>query len=60
MTILVQHVPPPGEWQDNWLPTPAGKFSLYLRVYWPEEEVLSGKWSPPKVVTAAPVRDAAR
>ncbi len=60
VTILIQHVPPPGEWHDNWLPAPAGKFSLYLRVYWPAEEVLSGKWSPPEVVNTAPVRYAAR
>jgi hypothetical protein len=60
VTILLQHNLPPDEWQDNWLPTPAGKFSLYLRVYWPGDEVLSGKWSPPEVVGTMPKRYAAR
>jgi len=60
VTIMVQREPPPGERQENWLPTPAGKFSLYLRIYWPDDEVLNGKWSPPEVVSTAPVRFAVR
>lgn len=60
ITILVQHNPPQREGQENWLPAPAGKFSLYLRVYWPDEEILSGKWSPPEVECMAPVLYAAR
>ncbi len=60
VTILVQRDPPQIELQNNWLPAPAGNFSLYLRVYWPDDEVLSGKWSPPEVVSTAPVRYAAR
>lgn len=60
ITILVQHNPPHGEGQENWLPAPAGKFSLYLRVYWPAEEILSGKWSPPGVECTTPVSFAAR
>jgi len=60
VTIVVQREPPPDQWQENWLPAPAGKFSLYLRVYWPDDDVLSGKWSPPEVVSTAPVRFAVR
>lgn len=33
----------------NWLPTPNGKFSLYLRVYVPGESVVAGAWKPPVV-----------
>ena len=33
----------------NWLPAPPDAFSLMLRVYWPEQVVLDGKWMPPAV-----------
>ena len=33
----------------NWLPAPAGSFSLVLRVYEPTPPVLDGSWSPPAV-----------
>jgi hypothetical protein len=35
--------------QSNWLPTPAAPFTLTLRVYWPDQSVLSGAWLPPPV-----------
>ncbi|MRI91044.1 DUF1214 domain-containing protein [Aggregicoccus sp. 17bor-14] len=31
----------------NWLPAPAGDFSLYIRAYWPQERVTHGRWTPP-------------
>jgi hypothetical protein len=35
----------------NWLPTPAGKlFTLTLRIYWPKEIVLDGKYVIPSVM----------
>ena len=33
--------------RSNWLPAPAGPFSLYLRAYWPEPPILDGTWTPP-------------
>jgi hypothetical protein len=33
--------------ENNWLPAPAGAFNLTLRMYWPKDEALSGKWIPP-------------
>jgi len=33
----------------NWLPSPDGPFSLYLRAYWPEPAILDGTWAPPPV-----------
>ena len=35
--------------ENNWVPAPAGKFSLYLRCYWSEPAVLDGTWMPPQV-----------
>ena len=33
----------------NWLPSPEGDFSLYLRAYWPEQVILDRRWTPPAV-----------
>ncbi|MGY8665911.1 DUF1214 domain-containing protein [Bradyrhizobium sp. UFLA05-109] len=38
--------------ESNWLPAPAGKFILMLRMYWPNEKepsIINGTWSPPAV-----------
>ncbi len=39
----------PTETDVNWLPAPAGAFSLVLRVYDPAPRVLDGSWSPPVI-----------
>jgi hypothetical protein len=49
LTIYVGPQPPSAELASNWLPTPSGSFSLYLRAYWPEERAIAGLWSPPAV-----------
>jgi hypothetical protein len=37
--------------RTNWLPAPKNAdFSLFIRAYWPEAEVLDGSWTPPAVV----------
>jgi hypothetical protein len=38
--------------ESNWLPAPAGKFILMLRLYWPKEKppsILDGTWKIPPV-----------
>jgi len=53
LTILVQASRPDDAREGNWLPAPAdgaGDFSLYFRLYWPEQSVLEGRWTPPAVV----------
>jgi hypothetical protein len=35
--------------ENNWLPAPEGKFSLFIRAYWPEQAILDSTWVPPKV-----------
>lgn len=42
--------------EANWLPAPAGKFVLMLRMYWPNEKspsIINGSWSPPAVQKVA-------
>lgn len=53
LTLYVQSESPGKDRESNWLPAPKGaNFSLYLRAYWPQPAVLSGKWTPPGVVKA--------
>jgi hypothetical protein len=52
LTIYVQNASPEADRQDNWLPAPRDIFSLYIRAYWPKEEIMSGKWTPPLVKAA--------
>jgi hypothetical protein len=49
LTIYVQSTAPEGNAKANWLPAPKENFALYVRVYWPEEIVLNGTWTPPAV-----------
>jgi hypothetical protein len=46
--IYVQNPRPAGH-ESNWLPAPTGEFILWLRVYLPGADVLSGKYKPPPV-----------
>jgi hypothetical protein len=50
LTLYVSATPPSQDKMTNWLPSPKGDFSLYVRAYWPEAPVLGGKWTPPAVV----------
>jgi hypothetical protein len=50
--LYIQHEAPGGDKDANWLPSPAGVFNLSLRLYWPGEEILQGKWVPPAVMAA--------
>ncbi len=49
LDLYIQHDAPGGDQDRNWLPAPQGKFNLILRLYWPSEEVLNGRWTPPAV-----------
>jgi hypothetical protein len=52
LVIHVQNEPPTDDKLSNWLPAPPDEFSLYIRVYWPLEEIAEGRWTPPPVVPA--------
>ncbi len=48
--LYVQKDSPGPEKESNWLPAPAGKFQLMLRLYWPNERspsIIDGTWKPP-------------
>ncbi len=50
--VYVQHNAPGGEKDANWLPAPAEKFQLIMRLYDPKQtppSILDGSWSPPPV-----------
>jgi hypothetical protein len=50
LTMHVSSKPPTGAGEEaNWLPAPEAEFSLYLRAYWPEQQILDGRWTPPPV-----------
>lgn len=47
--IYVQNTAPAGH-ESNWLPAPAGRFILWLRVYVPGAAILDGKYEVPPMV----------
>ena len=49
LTLYVQAIAPGKDKTSNWLPAPDGDFSLYIRAYWPDSAIMSGKWAPPGV-----------
>jgi hypothetical protein len=54
--LLIQKDSPGADKEANWLPAPAGKFILMLRMYWPNEKspsIIDGTWSIPAVTKAS-------
>ncbi|WP_051423000.1 DUF1214 domain-containing protein [Arthrobacter sp. MA-N2] len=49
--IYLQHQAPSGQ-EQNWLPTPSGKFKLTFRVYLPGAAILDGTYQLPRIVRA--------
>ena len=50
--LYVQKDSPGADKESNWLPAPAGKFVLMLRMYWPNEanpSIINGSWTIPAV-----------
>jgi len=53
--LFIQKDSPGADKESNWLPAPAGKFILMMRLYWPHEgkpSILNGTWTPPAVKRA--------
>jgi len=49
LTLYAGAKSPGKDKENNWLPAPNGTFSLYIRCYWPEQAVLDGTWTAPKI-----------
>ncbi|KPK37691.1 MAG: cell envelope protein [Gammaproteobacteria bacterium SG8_47] len=52
LTLYFQNESPGKDKESNWLPAPKGWFMVVMRLYWPKEEALSGKWSAPQLKRA--------
>ena len=54
--LYIQKDSPGSDKESNWLPAPAGKFILMLRMYWPNEKrpsIIDGSWTIPAVKKVA-------
>jgi hypothetical protein len=52
LTIYIQNESPGKDLEANWLPAPKDKFTLMLRLYWPNEtppSIIDGSWVIPPV-----------
>jgi hypothetical protein len=55
--VYVQHDSPGAAKEANWLPAPADKFALIMRIYRPSDtppSILDGTWTVPAVTAVAP------
>ena len=51
LDFYIQSNPPEKDKLQNWLPIPEeGLFFLTMRLYWPKQEVLDGKWNMPFII----------
>ena len=56
MDLYLQHDSPGADKEANWLPAPADRFVLMLRLYWPKDKspsTLNGTWKIPRVREAS-------
>lgn len=49
MSVYLQHAKPDDEAAANWLPTPSGEFYVILRLYQPQDAVLTGGYALPEI-----------
>jgi hypothetical protein len=52
LPIYIQHDHPGASRESNWLPAPAGEFTVIMRLHWPRENALDGEWIPPPITPA--------
>jgi len=53
LTLYVQSDSPGIDRNANWLPAPKGPFFMAMRLYWPKQEAIEGKWTAPQLGRAA-------
>ena len=49
LTLYLQSESPGNDKESNWLPAPKGWFMAVIRLYWPKEEALDGRWTAPRL-----------
>jgi hypothetical protein len=49
LDLYVQAASPGADKESNWLPAPAGAFTMNMRLYLPRPEAIDGRWSPPMI-----------
>jgi hypothetical protein len=49
LTLFVQNDSPGRDNESNWLPAPAGSFNVFMRLYWPKQDIVDGMWKMPAV-----------
>ncbi|MGL6074844.1 MAG: DUF1254 domain-containing protein [Fimbriiglobus sp.] len=55
LTLIVSATSPGADLEPNWLPAPEGPFNLIMRLYNPAEEIVTGEYQLPGLVTQQPV-----
>ncbi|AHE52999.1 DUF1254 domain-containing protein [Sphingomonas sanxanigenens] len=53
LRIHVQSDDPGAAGRSNWLPAPAEKFMLMMRLYRPRPDAMDGQWHPPAIMPSA-------
>jgi hypothetical protein len=53
LTLIIQNESPGKDKEANWLPAPKGPFSMIMRLYWPKEAAVAGKWERPPLTRAS-------
>jgi hypothetical protein len=49
VTFHIQNASPGKAREANWLPAPKGPFWMSMRLYWPKQEALDGRWKQPQL-----------
>jgi hypothetical protein len=49
LTLYFGATSPGKDKETNWVPSPEGMFSLYIRAYWAEKSIIDGTWMPPQI-----------
>jgi hypothetical protein len=52
LMLIIQNESPGKDKEANWLPAPKGPFSMIMRLYWPKEAAVEGKWERPPLQRA--------
>jgi hypothetical protein len=51
-TLMIQNESPGKDQEANWLPVPKGPFSMIMRLCWPKQAAVQGKWKQPPLQRA--------